>query len=71
MNTFDFSHRINNLFQGPVAAPSLNPDAEVWTSPNVNLDVSGPAYLQPQQPWVQFSNNLTNHEGMLGLDFIK
>lgn len=60
MNTFDFSHRINNLFH-----------AEVWTSPDVNLDVSGPAYLQHQQPWVQFSNDLTNHEGMLGLDFIK
>ncbi|KAM8732131.1 uncharacterized protein AB9X84_026293 isoform 1-T2 [Acanthopagrus schlegelii] len=48
---------------GPITAPSLNPDAEVWTNPNFNLDVSSPAYLQPEQPWVQFPNNLTNQEG--------
>ncbi|XP_070784633.1 uncharacterized protein [Enoplosus armatus] len=50
---------------GPIAAPSLNPDAEVWTNPNFNLDVPGPAYLQAQQPWLQFPNNLTNHEGYM------
>ncbi|XP_035513120.1 uncharacterized protein LOC118324765 [Morone saxatilis] len=50
---------------GPAAAPSLNPDAEVWTNDNFNLDVPGPAYLQPQQPWVQFPNDLTNHEGFM------
>ncbi|XP_073344011.1 uncharacterized protein [Pagrus major] len=48
---------------GPIAAPSLNPDAEVWTNPNFNLDVPSPAYLQPEQPWVQFPNNLTDQEG--------
>ncbi|XP_044032930.1 uncharacterized protein LOC122866833 isoform X2 [Siniperca chuatsi] len=48
---------------GPTAAPSLNPNAEVWTNPNFNLDVPGPAYLQAQQPWLQFPNDLTNHEG--------
>ncbi|GAA6232836.1 uncharacterized protein LOC120789627 [Lates japonicus] len=45
----------------PVAAPSLNPDAEVWT--NHNFNITGTAYPQAQQPWLQFSNNLTNHEG--------
>ncbi|KAI3355483.1 hypothetical protein L3Q82_018319 [Scortum barcoo] len=50
---------------GPIAAPSLNPDAEVWTNPNFNLDVSGPAYLQPQQSWLQFADDLTNLEGYM------
>lgn len=59
------------MFQGPVAAPCLNPDAEVWTDPSFNLDVPGPAYLQPQQPWVQFSSNLSSHEGALELEFVK
>ncbi|XP_071340641.1 uncharacterized protein [Trachinotus anak] len=49
----------------PVAAPSLNPDAEVWTNHNFNLDISGTAYPQAQQPWLQFSNDLTNHEGFV------
>ncbi|XP_029314061.1 uncharacterized protein LOC115025743 isoform X2 [Cottoperca gobio] len=48
---------------GPVAAPSLNPEAEVWTNPNLYLDVPGPAYLQAQQPWLQYPNDLTNQEG--------
>ncbi|XP_040921558.1 uncharacterized protein LOC121200365 [Toxotes jaculatrix] len=47
----------------PVAAPSLNPDAEVWNHHNFNLDVHGTAYPQAQQPWLQFSNDPTNHEG--------
>ncbi|XP_063768327.1 uncharacterized protein LOC134883820 isoform X2 [Eleginops maclovinus] len=47
---------------GPVAAPSLNPEAEVWTNHNFNLDVPGPAYLQDEQPWLQFPNNVTNQE---------
>lgn len=55
------------LLQGPIAAPSLNPDAEVWTNPNFNLDVPGPAYPQTQQPWLQFPNDLTNHEGRWAL----
>ncbi|TMS08949.1 La-related protein 4B [Larimichthys crocea] len=50
---------------GPIAAPSLNPDAEVWTNPNFNLDITGAAYLQPQQPWIQFPADLTNHEGYM------
>ncbi|XP_019109651.2 uncharacterized protein LOC104934168 isoform X2 [Larimichthys crocea] len=50
---------------GPVGAPSLNPDAEVWTNPNFNLDITGAAYLQPQQPWIQFPADLTNHEGYM------
>ncbi|XP_038588290.1 la-related protein 4B-like isoform X1 [Micropterus salmoides] len=50
---------------GPVAAPSLNPNAEVWTNPNFTVDVPGPAYLQAPQPWLQFANDLTNHEGYL------
>lgn len=51
------------IYQGPVSAPSLNPNAEVWTNPSFNLDVPEPAYLQPQQPWMQFTNDLANHEG--------
>nr|XP_033495043.1 uncharacterized protein LOC117264861 isoform X1 [Epinephelus lanceolatus] len=51
--------------QAPVAAPSLNPDAQVWTNHNFNLDVPGPAYLQAQQPWLQFPNDLTNQEGYM------
>ncbi|KAF3836465.1 hypothetical protein F7725_029023 [Dissostichus mawsoni] len=47
---------------GPVTAPSLNPEAEVWTNHNFNLDVPGPAYLQAEQPWLQFPNDLTNPE---------
>nr|XP_046226869.1 uncharacterized protein LOC124049370 isoform X2 [Scatophagus argus] len=50
---------------GLVAAPSLNPDAEVWTNPNFNLDICGPTYLEPQQPWVHFTNDLTSHEGYM------
>ncbi|TKS87386.1 La-related protein 4B [Collichthys lucidus] len=50
---------------GPVAAPSLNPDAEVWTNPNFNLDITGATYLQPEQPWIQFPADLTNHEGYM------
>ncbi|XP_037612759.1 la-related protein 4B-like isoform X2 [Sebastes umbrosus] len=48
----------------PVAAPSLNPNAEAWTNPSFNLDVPSPAYLQAQQPWLQFPADLTNQEGM-------
>ncbi|XP_065805095.1 uncharacterized protein [Labrus bergylta] len=49
----------------PVAAPSLNPDAEVWTNHNFSLDISGPAYLQTQQPWLQLPDDLTNQEGYM------
>ncbi|XP_023284264.1 uncharacterized protein LOC111671409 [Seriola lalandi dorsalis] len=47
----------------PVAAPSLNPDAEVWTNHNFNLDIPDAAYPQAPQPWLPFSNDLTNNEG--------
>ncbi|XP_068566365.1 uncharacterized protein [Cebidichthys violaceus] len=47
---------------GPVAPPSLNPDAEAWTNHGFNLDVAGPAYLQAQQPWLQFPDVVTNQE---------
>ncbi|XP_042255238.1 uncharacterized protein LOC121888045 isoform X1 [Thunnus maccoyii] len=47
----------------PVAAPSLNPDAEVWTNHNFNLDVAGPVFPQAQQPWLQFPSDQINHEG--------
>uniref|UniRef100_A0A8C9WXK0 Uncharacterized LOC116040011 n=1 Tax=Sander lucioperca TaxID=283035 RepID=A0A8C9WXK0_SANLU len=46
-----------------VAAPSLNPNAEVWTNHNFNLDVPGPAFLQAHEPWLQFPSDLTNQEG--------
>ncbi|XP_054479342.1 uncharacterized protein LOC129111072 [Anoplopoma fimbria] len=52
---------------GPVVAPSLNPDAEAWTNHGFNLDVAGPAYLQPQQPWMQFPNVLTDQEDAAGV----
>ncbi|XP_037312600.2 uncharacterized protein LOC119199038 [Pungitius pungitius] len=48
---------------GPVAAPSLNPNAEAWTNHAFNLDVAGPAYLQAEQPWLQYHQVLTNQEG--------
>ncbi|XP_029385165.1 uncharacterized protein LOC115061080 [Echeneis naucrates] len=47
----------------PAAAPSLNPHAEVWTNHNVNFDISGTAYPQDQQPWLQFSDDLSSNEG--------
>ncbi|XP_028425245.1 uncharacterized protein LOC114549214 isoform X2 [Perca flavescens] len=47
----------------PVAVPSLNPNAEVWTNHNFNLDVPGPAFLQAHEPWLQFPSDLTNQEG--------
>ncbi|XP_034718230.1 uncharacterized protein LOC117938020 isoform X1 [Etheostoma cragini] len=52
----------------PVAAPSLNPNAEVWTNHNFNLDVPGPAYLPAHEPWLQFPSDPTNQEGY-GSDF--
>ncbi|XP_072234872.1 uncharacterized protein [Leuresthes tenuis] len=45
----------------PVAAPSLNPDAQVWTDQNFSFNVT--AYQQPQEPWLQAPNDLTNQEG--------
>lgn len=51
------------LIQVPVNPACLNPDAEVWTSSNLSLDISGPAYLQPEQLWEQFSDVLNNQEG--------
>ncbi|KAM8822836.1 uncharacterized protein AB9W97_005053 isoform 2-T2 [Spinachia spinachia] len=48
---------------GPVAAPSLNPNAEAWTNHAFNLDVAGPAYRQAEQPWLQCPEVLTNREG--------
>lgn len=50
-------------FQGPVDPTCLNPDAEAWTSSHLTLDVSGPAYLQPEQLWNHFSDSLPAHEG--------
>ncbi|XP_041670535.1 NAC-alpha domain-containing protein 1-like [Cheilinus undulatus] len=49
----------------PVAAPSLNPDAEVWTNHNFNLEIPDPAYLQAQQPWLELPNDLTSQEGYM------
>ncbi|KAM7369615.1 hypothetical protein PAMP_010925 [Pampus punctatissimus] len=49
----------------PVAAPRLNPDAEVWTNHNFNLDVAGPAFPQDQQPWLPFPSDQINHEGYM------
>ncbi|CAK6969275.1 uncharacterized protein LOC121888045 isoform X1 [Scomber scombrus] len=46
----------------PVAAPSLNPDAEVWTNHNFNLDVAGPTFPETQQPWLQFPSDQINNE---------
>ncbi|KAM7390104.1 hypothetical protein PAMA_008324 [Pampus argenteus] len=48
-------------YQEPVAEPRLNPDAEVWTNHNFNLDVA--AFSQDQQPWLQFPSDQINHEG--------
>ncbi|XP_068160370.1 uncharacterized protein [Antennarius striatus] len=50
---------------GPIAAPSLNPNAEVWPNPNVNLSNGPPSCLQPQQQCSQCSMDLTNQEGYL------
>ncbi|KAF0028553.1 hypothetical protein F2P81_019640 [Scophthalmus maximus] len=48
-----------------VAAPSLNPEAEVWTNQSYDLEVHGAAH-QAQTPWLQLSDNMmTNHEGFL------
>ncbi|CAG5896066.1 unnamed protein product [Menidia menidia] len=48
---------------GPVAAPSLNPDAQVWTDPNFSFNVAEAGYQQPQQPWLQAPDDLANQEG--------
>ncbi|KAG7231327.1 hypothetical protein INR49_012167 [Caranx melampygus] len=53
----------------PIAAPSLNPNAEVWTNQTFNLDIPCTAYPQAEQPWLQYSNDLTNHEGYAELGF--
>uniref|UniRef100_A0A3Q3WJ77 HTH La-type RNA-binding domain-containing protein n=1 Tax=Mola mola TaxID=94237 RepID=A0A3Q3WJ77_MOLML len=53
------------LYKGPGAASSLNPNAEVWTNPSFGLNTPGSVYLQPQQPWVHFSNHATDLEGVL------
>lgn len=45
-----------HFFQGRVAAPSLNPDAEVWTNPGFSLNVPCPTFQDLQQPWAQFSD---------------
>uniref|UniRef100_A0A7N6AP09 HTH La-type RNA-binding domain-containing protein n=1 Tax=Anabas testudineus TaxID=64144 RepID=A0A7N6AP09_ANATE len=47
----------------PLAAPSLNPEAQVWTSHN--FDVPHTAYVETQQPWMQFHTDLTNQEGYI------
>ncbi|XP_047423656.1 uncharacterized protein LOC124995399 [Mugil cephalus] len=47
----------------PVAAPCLNPEAEVWTNHNFDLSVPDPAYAQLQQQWLQVPNDLTSQEG--------
>ncbi|CAJ1081722.1 la-related protein 4B isoform X3 [Xyrichtys novacula] len=52
-------------YQAPVAAPSLNPDAEAWTTHNFDLDVSAPPYLQAQQPWLALPNDLITQEGYM------
>nr|XP_040025108.1 uncharacterized protein LOC120813023 [Gasterosteus aculeatus aculeatus] len=48
---------------GPVAAPSLNPNAEAWTNHAFSLEVTGPAHLQTEQPWLQYPEVLTRQEG--------
>ncbi|KAM4533949.1 uncharacterized protein PAE49_022276 isoform 2-T3 [Odontesthes bonariensis] len=47
----------------PAASPSLNPDAQVWTDQNFSFNVPITAYQQPQEPWLQPPNDLTNQEG--------
>ncbi|XP_058492493.1 mucin-4-like [Solea solea] len=49
----------------PVAAPSLNPDAEVWTSHDYNVDVHGSAYPEAQRPWLQLSDTVTDPAGFV------
>ncbi|KAF7645570.1 hypothetical protein LDENG_00201780, partial [Lucifuga dentata] len=51
-----------------LSAPGLNPDAEVWTNHGFNVDNGGPAYPQPHQAWLEFPNELTNHNGC-GLEY--
>ncbi|XP_062236102.1 uncharacterized protein LOC133933134 [Platichthys flesus] len=45
-----------------VAAPSLNPDAEVWTNHSHELGINGSAY---PQPWLQVANDVTYHEAFM------
>ncbi|KAG7525215.1 la-related protein 4B-like isoform X2 [Solea senegalensis] len=49
----------------PVAAPSLNPDAEVWTSHDYNVDIHGSAYPEVQRPWLQLSDAVTDPAGFV------
>lgn len=51
------------LPHGPVACPSLNPDAHVWNNPDFGVDICSFADQEPQQLWTRFSNNLTGYEG--------
>ncbi|XP_074550131.1 uncharacterized protein LOC141807811 isoform X3 [Halichoeres trimaculatus] len=46
----------------PVAAPSLNPEAEAWITQSCDPNISDPAYLQDQQPWIQLPNVLPDQE---------
>ncbi|XP_034427929.1 uncharacterized protein LOC117753745 isoform X1 [Hippoglossus hippoglossus] len=45
-----------------VDAPSLNPDAEVWTNHGHKLGINGSAY---RQPWLQLANDVTYHEAFM------
>nr|XP_019966367.1 PREDICTED: uncharacterized protein LOC109645257 [Paralichthys olivaceus] len=49
----------------PGAAPSLNPDAEVWTNHSHHLDINGSAYPHPEQPWLQHATDVTYHEAFM------
>ncbi|KAM4718067.1 uncharacterized protein FYW61_016003 isoform 2-T2 [Anableps anableps] len=43
----------------------LNPEAEVWSDPNLSFHIPDPDYQQPQQPWLQLPDNPSHQEGFV------